>query len=156
MATLKVDHSKIRRTVGTFLCSAQPADAAHRRDVVLDEGCEVCTITRAALLRLFTDWSRGHPPFLNMKGIGAPRALFLQRALNLNEFHNTQASTPYLVLLHLRLQCAAYPVHCLVVEHAPGEIVPGLPFRRRYDVALPAKFRVPSAGTHQTTVGVTQ
>ena len=155
MATWKVDHSKIRRTVGTFLFSAQPADAAHRVDVVFDEGCEVCTFTRAALLRLFTDWSRGHPPFFNMKGIGAPRALYLQRALNLNGFHSTQASTPYLVLLHPRLQCAAYPVHCLVVEHAPGKIVLGLPFRRRYDVALPAKFRVPSAGTHRTAVGVT-
>ena len=60
-----------------------------------------------------------------------------------------------MVLLHLRLQYAAYPVHCLVVEQAPGEMVLGLPFRRRYGVALPAKFRVPSAGTHQTAVGVT-
>ena len=60
-----------------------------------------------------------------------------------------------MVLAHLRLQHAVYPVHCLVVEHAPGDVVLGLPFRRRYDVALPSKFRVPSAGTHQTAVGVT-
>ena len=125
MGTWKVDHCKIRRTVGTLICSAQPADAAHRVDVV----CEVCTITRAALPRLFTDWSQGQPLFFNMKGIGAPQALYLQRALNVSGFHNTQVSTPYSVLLDLRLQCSAYPVHCLVAEQTPGQIVLGLPFR---------------------------
>lgn len=139
---------KIRRTFGTLHSEADPEDARHRIDVVFDEGCEVCTVTRAALLRLFDDWQLGHKPFHRQKQIGAPRALYLQRPLSLNGFHNTQASTPYMVLLHLRLLHAAYPVHCLVVAHAPGEIVLGLPFRRRYDVALPAKFRVPAAGAH--------
>jgi hypothetical protein len=151
VVTWKVDHSKIRRMTG----SLQSDPSARPLEIVFDEGCEVCTITRAALLRHFDDWARGHKPFTSRKHIGPPRALYLQRPLSLNGFHNTQASTPYMVLLHLRLQHAVYPVHCLVVEHAPGDVVLGLPFRRRYDVAMPPKFRVPSAGAHQTAVGVT-
>jgi hypothetical protein len=151
VVTWKVDHSKIRRTTGALHSDPN----ARSIEIVFDEGCEVCTITRVALLRHFDDWARGHKPFARLKHIGLPRALYLQRPLSLNGFHNTQASTPFMVLVHLRLQHAVYPVHCLVVEHAPGEVVLGLPFRRRYDVAMPPNFRVPSAGAHQTAVGVT-
>jgi hypothetical protein len=151
IVTWNVDHSKIRRTTGAL----QSDPAARSIEIVFDEGCEVCTITRAALLRHFDDWARGHKLFARLKHIGPPRALYLQRPLSLNGFHNTQASTPFMVLLHLRLQHAVYPVHCLVVENAPGDVVLGLPFRRRYDVAMPRNFLVAAAGAHQTAVGVT-
>jgi hypothetical protein len=72
-------------------------------------------MTRVALLRLFDDWAHGHRPFAQLKHIGPPIALYLQRPLSLNDFHSTQASTPYTVLLHSRRQHAVYPVHCLVV-----------------------------------------
>ena len=46
-----------------------------------------------------------------------------------------------MVLIHLRLQHAVYPVKCNVVDHAPFPIVLGLPFRSRYDVDLPHGFK---------------
>ena len=46
-----------------------------------------------------------------------------------------------MVLIHLRLQHAVYPVKCNVVDHAPFPIVLGMPFRRRYDVHLPHGFK---------------
>jgi hypothetical protein len=54
----------------------------------------------------------------------------------------------------LRLGCAVYPVRCVVVDQAPGDIVLGSPFRRRFDTALPEKFK-PTPAPHGQGMGVT-
>jgi hypothetical protein len=79
----------------------------------------------------FDDWAIGHAPFCKAKDIGPPRALFLQKPMSLHSFDGGTHSSPFMVLIHLKLGHAVYPVHCLVVPHAPGDIVLGLPFRRR-------------------------
>jgi hypothetical protein len=42
-----------------------------------------------------------------------------------------------------------------VVEYASGDLVLGLPFQLRYDVAIPCTFRAASGGAHLTAVGLT-
>jgi hypothetical protein len=155
VATWNVDHSKIRRCKAALTTNAEAKDPLRGLDVVFDEGCEVCTITHSALQAHFDDWAIGHAPFSKAKDIGPPRALFLQKPMSLHSFDGGTHSSPFMVLIHLKLGHAVYPVHCLVVPHAPGDIVLGLPFRRRYDIALPLKFKVPSAGVHQNGLGVT-
>jgi hypothetical protein len=142
VTTWKVDYSRIRRFKGSLNTAVNPNSKAAEADalnVVYDEGCEVCTITRKALEKHYTAWAAGHPAFHNRPDIGKPRALYLQRPVNLQSFHGAPAAAPIMVLLHLRLQHAVYPVRCVVVDSAPGDVVLGLPFRRRYDVQAPYK-----------------
>ena len=52
------------------------------------------------------------------------------------------------------MQHAVYPVRCVVVDHAPGDIVLGLPFRRRYDVPAPLRFKL-KVNSSKQGMGVT-
>ena len=61
----------------------------------------------------------------------------------------------FMVLLQLRIAHAVYPVRCVLVDNAPGDIVLGLPFRRRYDAALPAGYKPRNAPAHGQGMGVT-
>jgi hypothetical protein len=130
-----VDFSRIRRTRGQLSTSASVTATAV--DVAFDEGCEVCTVTRSALMAHFEAWQTGHAAFCNRKDIGPPSALCVKRPLNLHAFHGTFVEHSFMVLIQSKLGHAVYPVRCVLVDHAPGDVVLGLPFRRRYDTALP-------------------
>ena len=155
--TWNVDFSRIRRCKG-FPDTSLSADFAnasqHALDVVYDEGCEVCTITREALSKHYDAWSTGHLPFNTRADIGKPRDLFVKRPVKLHSLHGSPTAAPIMVLGHLRLLHAVYPVRCVVVDHAPGDIVLGLPFRRRYDVPTPYKFKAKHSPNKQG-MGVT-
>jgi hypothetical protein len=130
-----------------------PAGAAHRFATALLRSPMAIALGHLFELLHHADFV-GHKPVSQLKHIGPQSALYLQRPLSLNGFHNPQAITPYMTLLHLRLQHAVYPVHSLVVEKAPGDGMLGLPFRCQYNVATPPNFCVASAGAHQTAVRV--
>ena len=132
----------MRKCIGYLTSKESPSSAAERGvGAGYDEGCEVCTITRDALAKHYDGCAAGHPAFCARKDIGPPRSLYLQKPVKLNSFHDISAEAPLVVLIHLRLQHAVYPVKCNVVDHAPFPIVLGLPFRRRYDVPLPHGFK---------------
>jgi hypothetical protein len=155
--TWNVDYSRIRRTKGylpTSVSSESPNAKDKALNVVFDEGCEVCTITRSALSKCYNDWATGHTAFSTRADIGKPRALLLKRPVKLHSFHGAPAAAPIMVLVHLRLQHAVYLVRCAVVDNAPGDIVLGLSFRRSYDVPTPHKFQAKHNPTQQG-MGVT-
>jgi hypothetical protein len=95
-----VDFARIRRTKGYLSTDTNvPADPI---GVVFDEGCEVCTITRAALQKHLAAWKKGHSPFFARDRVGPPRALCLQNVLHLHGFHGTAAGHSFMVMIHLR------------------------------------------------------
>jgi hypothetical protein len=79
----------------------------------------------------------------------------LQNVLNLHGFHGTAASHSFMVLINLRLGHAVYPARCVLVDKAPGDIVLGLCFRRRYDAALPLDFKPTGSAPHGQGIGAT-
>ena len=48
-----------------------------------------------------------------------------------------------------------YSVRCVVVDNASGDLVLGLPFRRRYDTALPFAFKPRQGPDHGQGLEVT-
>jgi hypothetical protein len=148
-----VDFSRIRRTRGHL--STSDSVSSQSLDIVFDEGCEVCTIKRSALLEHFAAWQAGHAAFSKRKDIGAPRALCMTSPLHLHAFHGNHVGHSFMVLIHLHLGCAVYPVRAVLVDNAPGDVVLGLPFRRRYDSAFPANFTPRDGHAHGQGLGVT-
>lgn len=137
--------AKMRRCTG-FLTSevSQPVSrsGSHPQGlrVAFDEGAELTTITKAAWLKHQADWKKGHPPFTDDPEIGPPHGIALQHPVTLTGFHGDE--TPYhnMVFIHLRLGCACYPLRCMLVDHAPADIVLGLGFRRMHNAAWPEGY----------------
>jgi hypothetical protein len=115
----------------------------------------VCTITLAALQKHLSAWKKGHSPFFGHDLVEPPRALCLQNVLHLHGFHGTAAGHSFIVLLHLRLGHAVYPVRCVLMDKAPDDIVLGLCFRRRYDTAVPPDFKPHGGPPHGQGLGAT-
>eukprot|EP00892_Ulva_mutabilis_P009403 jgi/Ulvmu1/6835/UM031_0040.1 len=108
--------------------------------VAFDEGAEMSTITVDAWERHRSDWEAGNPGFNDRPDIGPTHGLRMQNGVSLRSFHGDISKFNHMVLLHLRLGCAVYPVYCTLVNSAPADVVLGLAFRRKYDVAIPAAF----------------
>ena len=144
--TFKLPIAKMRTCAG-FLTSdvSRPVSRkdAHPQAVrvAFDEGAELTTITKSAWLKHQADWKKGHSTFNSDPAIGRPHGIKLQEPITLTGFHGNQTRYDNMVLVHLRLGCACYPVRCLLVDHAPTDIVLGLSFRRKHNTAWPERFR---------------
>jgi hypothetical protein len=100
-------------------------------------------------------WTAGHAAFFPRKDIGKPRALCMQSPLQLHAFHGSHVGHSFMVLLHLQIGHAVYPVRCVLVDHAPGDVVLGLSFWLRYDAAFPPRFKPRQGSMHGQGLGVT-
>ena len=56
-----------------------------------------------------------------------------------------------MVLVHLSLGCAMYPVYCTLVNGAPADVMLGLSFRRKFEASFPVGFHT-SQGPGVTSV----
>lgn len=156
--TFNIDFSRMRTTTGFLTSDVQtPWETDHPQGirVAFDEGAEMNTITRAAFERLSTDWATGHPGFAARDDIGRPHAIRLRGGVHLRGFHGNESRFDHMVCVHLRLVCACYHVFCTLVNHAPAEVLLGLPFRRRYDMPFPAGYPAQQAtGVTSMCLGV--
>lgn len=148
----------MRTTTGFLTSDVQtPWETDHPQGirVAFDEGAEMNTITRAAFERLSTDWATGHPGFAARDDIGRPHAIRLRGGVHLRGFHSNESRFDHMVCIHLRLGCACYHVYRTLVNHAPAEVVMGMPFRRRYDMPFPAGYPAQQAtGVTSMCLGV--
>lgn len=118
--TWQVDYADLPRLEGRLSTSPE-IDKAHI-DVALDEGCELCCITEDAITRSFDAWRTGHAPFASNPKVGKPRGLFFKRPIPLFGFHGDSDSGPLMVLLHVVIGHAVYPVRAIVIKNAPTDV----------------------------------
>ena len=85
------------------------------------------------------------------KDIGPTHGIRMKDPVNLRSFHGAVPKFHHMVLVHLRLGCAMYPVYCTLVNGAPADVVLGLSFRRKFDASFPVGFHT-SQGSGVTSV----
>lgn len=139
----KVPFAKMRKCTG-FLTSevARPGMPKHPQGVriAFDEGAEINTITKSAWNKHKADWAQGHPAFNSNDDIGPTHGIKMKGAVTLTSFHGDETRHTHMVLVHLRLGCACYPVYCTLVDVAPADIVLGLGFRRKHNAPFPPGY----------------
>lgn len=139
----KIPFARMRTCTG-FLAStvAQGPVRSHPQGVrvAFDEGAEMNTITKAAWSKHKADWERGHPAFSADSAIGPTHGIKLKGPVTLQNFSGDETKHNHMVLVHLRLGCACYPVYCALVDAAPAEVVLGVGFRRKHNAPYPPGY----------------
>lgn len=105
-------------------------------DGAFDDGAELNTITRVAWLKHCAGWAVGHQPY-NESEVGPTHGIDMKTSLTLAGFHGDETRNTHMVLVHLHLRCACYPIYCAVVDTAPVDIVLGLGLRRKHNAPYP-------------------
>lgn len=143
-STFDVGFSHMRKCLGFLTSDVQPPlkNSPRAVRVAFDEGAEMNTITLDAWERHRADWEKGHAPFSARDDIGPTHGVRMENTVNLRSFHGEISKFNHMVLIHLRLGCAVYPVYCTVVNGAPADVVLGLAFRRKHDAAFPVGYPV--------------
>ena len=153
MSTFHVPFSHMRKCTG-FLTSEVERPHKHSPQAVcvaFDEGAEMSTITIDAWERHRADWEQGYSLFAERNDIGPTHGIRMKDPVNLRSFHGAVSKFHHMVLVHLRLGCAMYPVYCTLVNGAPADVVLGLSFRRKFDASFPVGFHT-SQGSGVTSV----
>ena len=125
-------------TMRRSTCTLSTAPDATPLGVLVDEGAEMNVITQAALQRAATDFAHGHPPLAQSHPDSQPRLLVLDAPMAIQAFNGAGTKCLAIARLHLRLGGAVYDCDCFVVQHAPADVVLGLPFRTRFCRQMPS------------------
>ena len=114
MATFHVPFSHMRKCI-RFLISEVERPHKHSPQAVcvaFDENAEMSTITVDAWERHRADREQGYSLFAAHKDTGPAHGIRMKDHVNLRSFHGAVSKFYHMVLVHLRLGCAMYPVYC--------------------------------------------